>query len=247
MDQIEIKTLEEQPELKQDLLKINKTAWPEFLLHWKCPKWKHLFTTFADYQLLFLNKGQLAAFGHTIPVRGDVSNKTQSDAMRIIIEQAVQNKIKGMKPNILIALAAVVADNHRDKGLSFEIVKAMKKLAAKRHLSLLLVPVRPTLKYKYPLIPLAEYVEWKRDDGLPFDPWLRVHKKLGGKKFKISLEFMKITGTGQEWEEWTGLKISGKGEFIVPGALNPVKIECENDFGIYYDPCVWVKYEIGSI
>jgi len=246
MDEIEITTLEKQPELKQDLLRINNTAWPEFMLHWKCSAWENLFSTFADFQILLKENNKLIAFGHTVPIQGDVSKKSQPDAMRVILEQAVQNKIKNIKPNILIALAAVVAEKHRGRGLSFAIVKAMKKLAAERNLSLLLVPVRPTLKHQYPLIPLPEYADWKRDDGLPFDPWLRVHKKLGGEKFKISNKFMKITGTVQEWEEWSGLRIPDEGKYIVPGALNPVEIDYENNLGIYYDPCVWIKYKINK-
>ncbi|MBE9511729.1 MAG: hypothetical protein IMY71_12700, partial [Bacteroidetes bacterium] len=36
-------------------------------------------------------------------------------------------------------------------------------------------PIRPTLKCHYPLIPMDDYINWQNKDGLPFDPWLRVH------------------------------------------------------------------------
>ncbi|MBS3741771.1 MAG: hypothetical protein KGY74_06600, partial [Candidatus Cloacimonetes bacterium] len=100
--------------------------------------------------------------------------------MRALLEDAVRNSKEKISPNVLVALAAVVDKKHTGKGLSFEIVNTMKGLAAKRGLSLLIVPVRPTLKHQYPLIPLPEYADGKRDDGLPFEPWLRVHKKQGG-------------------------------------------------------------------
>src|SRR5258708_31304265 len=39
-------------------------------------------------------------------------------------------------------------------------------------LGLLIAPVRPSWKDRYPLIPIAEYAAWRRADGLPFDPWM---------------------------------------------------------------------------
>ena len=40
--------------------------------------------------------------------------------------------------------------------------------------------VRPTWKERYPLIAIEEYMEWRRDDGTHFDPWLRIHELVGG-------------------------------------------------------------------
>ena len=45
----------------------------------------------------------------------------------------------------------------------------------------LIACVRPTLKDRYPLVPIERYLEWRRDDGLPFDPWIRLHVRLGGR------------------------------------------------------------------
>ena len=43
-----------------------------------------------------------------------------------------------------------------------------------------IAPVRPTLKERYPLIPIERTSTWRRADGSHFDPWLRVHERVGG-------------------------------------------------------------------
>ena len=45
----------------------------------------------------------------------------------------------------------------------------------------LIAPVRPSMKSRYPLIPMADYCRWHNTHGEPFDPWLRVHAGQGGR------------------------------------------------------------------
>jgi len=240
-----IKTLREKLKLKNEVLSINSNAWPQFMLHWHCPDWSHLFTTFSDYQVLLIEHGRVLGFGHTIPLYWDIIDLIQlPDDLKVLIEIGVENHKKDIKPNILLALAVVIAIDSKGKGLSSDIVKAMKKSAQKNGINTLIVPVRPTLKPIYPLITIDNYSKWELDDGLPFDPWLRVHKILGGEVFKTANESMLITGSVKEWESWTGVKILGNGNYIFDGALNPVAIDYDNDVGKYTDPCIWVRYEV---
>ena len=240
-------TLNQRIDLKNALHEINQTTWPSFILHWHCPAWSNLFSTFMDYQILFLNdKDDLLAFGHTIPIYWKEDLREIPDDLKTLIEMGVISNQKGIKPNVLLALAAVVPEKYKGKGLSSVIVKEMKNIAIKKGLKYLIVPVRPTLKSRYPLIPIENYAKWKREDGLFFDPWLRVHQKLGGKIFKTAKLSMIIEGNVKEWEEWTGTKIFESGHYLFEGVLNPVEISCEKDMGIYFDPCIWVKYTLND-
>ena len=108
----------------------------------------------------------------------------------------------------------------------------------------LVAPVRPTLKSFYPLTPFERYVRWKRDDGAPFDPWPRVHWRLGAEFMKVASEAITVTGTVAEWEEWTGMRFPESGEYIIPGALQPAQIDRENDTGRCDDPNVWMRYPV---
>jgi len=118
----------------------------------------------------------------------------------------------------------------------------MKTVAAEHGLSALIAPVRPTLKEHYPVTPMERYVEWHRPDGSPFDPWIRVHWRLGAVTLRVSPKSMVVTGTVAQWERWTGMKFPETGRYIVPGALQPVTIDRETDIGRYEDPNVWMRH-----
>lgn len=124
------------------------------------------------------------------------------------------------------------------------VLNAIKEIAKKSTIKTLIVPVRPTLKTKYPLISIEDYSTWTREDGLPFDPWLRVHKRLGGKVFKSADTSIIIKGSIKDWEKWTKMRIFNSGKYVVEGALNPIEIDFGNDVGHYTDPCIWVRYEM---
>ena len=238
-------TLDQRTDLQKPLLELNQKAWPQFLLNWNCPGWSSLFTTFSEYQILILNdSGELTAYGHTIPIFWDKALEKIPDNLKTLIEMGADTRQKGIKPNGLLALAAVVPEQYRGEGFSAVIVTEMKNLARQKGLDFLIVPARPTLKSKYPLIPIESYAAWKNEAGLFFDPWLRTHQKLGGEIFKTSEISMIIDGTIAQWETWTGMKIFDSGYYLFDGVLNPVEISRENDRGIYFDPCIWVRYDL---
>jgi hypothetical protein len=96
----------------------------------------------------------------------------------------------------------------------------------------------------YPLTPFERYVEWKRDDGTAFDPWLRVHHRLGAELPKVMPKSLVVTDKVSEWEEWTGMSFPESGPYIVPGALQPVWIDREQNEGRYEDPNIWMLHPI---
>ena len=53
----------------------------------------------------------------------------------------------------------------------------MKEIAKSNGIKNVALPVRPTLKWQFPLIPIDEYINWENSEGLPYDPWIRVHKR----------------------------------------------------------------------
>jgi hypothetical protein len=116
---------------------------------------------------------------------------------------------------------------------------------ARRHgLEALIAPVRPSLKERYPLVPVERYAGWRREDGLPFDPWIRVHERAGGTILKPEPRSLRITGTVAEWEEWTEMQFPESGEYVFPGGLSTVEIDREADAGRYWEPNVWMRHAV---
>jgi hypothetical protein len=69
----------------------------------------------------------------------------------------------------------------------------------------LIAPVRPSWKEPYPLVPIEGYAAWP--DGFLFDPWMRVHERLGARVLKAKPQSLRSTGsvpkwhTGAHWEQ----------------------------------------------
>jgi hypothetical protein len=120
----------------------------------------------------------------------------------------------------------------------------MVDLARRHRLRSLIAPVRPTLKESYPITPIERYAEWRRSDGSHFDPWIRLHERIGGRILRAAPRSMRITGTVAEWEEWVDMPFPEGGEYWFPGGLAPLTIE--DGIGKYWEPNVWVLHEVSN-
>jgi len=147
-------------------------------------------------------------------------------------------------PNTLSAMAAEVPPENRSKGLGALLLRAMAALAAGRGYSGLVAPLRPSLKERYPLAPIAGYMQWKGADGLPFDPWLRIHVGLGAEILKPAPRSLRITGTVAEWESWTRMAFPVTGTYVFPHGLSTLKVDRERNVSRYYEPNIWMLHPL---
>jgi GNAT superfamily N-acetyltransferase len=241
-------TLEQRPDLVAQVRGLGLEVWAEFLQHSAvCRRyWRSLYTTFARFQVLLCDPTDtVIAAGHTIPVLWDGTKDDLPSGLDAVLERGVGDAECGRTPTTLSALAAMVAPSHQRRGLSAAVLQAMRATAAAHGLTALIAPVRPTLKHRYPLTPIERYVRWTQPDGSPFDPWIRVHWRLGAEFLQVAPQSMAITGTIQEWETWTGMRFPESGLYVVPGALQPVLIDLERDCGRYEDPNIWMRHATG--
>jgi hypothetical protein len=93
---------------------------------------------------------------------------------------------------------------------------------------------------------MPEYVARVRTDGLPADPWLRVHVRLGARLIKVCPLSMTVPGTLAQWREWTGLPLASSGLVDVPGTLTPVHVSVEHDHAVYIEPNVWLHHHMSA-
>ena len=83
-----------------------------------------------------------------------------------------------------------------------------------------------------------------RDDGLPFDPWIRLHVRLGGRIVRSSPASMTLRAPLADWAEWTGLVFPESGHYLPTGAAAPVTADVEAGEAVYLDPNVWVVHRL---
>lgn len=221
--------------------KLHSEPWPVFLSEDSAVKkyWQRLYQVYPEYQLLFKIDSEYVGVANSAPIywNGNIDDLPSGfdEAIEIIIEE-------DKKPNTLCGMAVVISKEHPGKGISSKIINNLKKLAKHYGYSNLILPVRPTLKSQYPTISLDNYINWKKDN-LPFDPWLRVHLKIGGEILKVANPSMIVRGTVSDWQRWTGMYFGESNKYIVSGALNSVNIDLENDLGEYIEPNIWVLHK----
>ena len=245
--QYKLVTTTKRPDLIRAGDNIVEAVWPEFILHDAVAnKWFfQLYDDFPEFQYWLLDGEEIVGIGNSIPLFWkDKLENLPEEGWDWAIENGFKDKEKNLHTNLLCALSITINPKYQGKGISTEMVKAMVQIGKKYNLESLIIPVRPTLKKDYPLIPMKKYILWKRKDGQLFDPWLRVHEKLGGGIIKVCSKAMRISGTISDWESWTGIKFPEKGKYIIPGALKPVEFDIKKDIGIYIEPNVWVEHKI---
>jgi len=228
---------------------VSEAVWPEFMFHdpVAAEHWDGLFGRFSDFQFALLHResDKIAAIANSVPLLWEHSvNDLPDEGWDWALKRSASDYVEGRMPNVLCGLQISISPGFQGRDLSRVVFAEMIDLARSRSLSTVIVPVRPSIKNRYPLASIDSYIEWTVDQGLPYDPWLRVHVRNGGRIVKPCPLAMKITGTVSDWEDWTNLRFFENGEHIVPGALVPVTMNLEEDIGIYIEPNVWVVHQV---
>jgi len=246
-------TFDESPELAEGYSREAEEFWPpnmEFVHHDPVCRafWPRLAGEFRAFQFIVYDcsNDRFLAQGNTIPFHWSGRDGDLPDGVPAVLQQAFREREEGTRATSLCALLAGVQPRAKSTGLSAELVRYMKEIARRAGLSSLVAPVRPNLKERYPRTPMERYVKWRRPDGLLFDPWLRTHERLGARFAGIAREGNVFRGTVTEWEGWTGLSLPESGEYVVPGAMNPVVIDRDRDEGVLTEPNVWMVHVIGE-
>ncbi len=241
----QIVTLAERPELESQIPHLHESGWPRFFQEDPAAKryWGELFATFAEYQFLLCDEDDtLIASGHAIPLCWDSSAAGLPTGWDTALEQGFRDYEEGKLVNALCGLSIILAPQTQGKGLSETMANMMKELATTDGFPSLILPVRPSRKSEFPDTPIQEYLQWQRDDGAPFDPWIRIHARAGAEIIAIAPRSMVIPGTVAQWEEWTNMQFPNSGLYQIPGALAPIKIDREQNTGLYEEPNVWMRY-----
>ena len=213
---------------------------PGFLSHKDGNEWKLLIDCFNEYQFLIETGKDLHGAVFTLPLYWDGSVESLPASIKEVFMQAGKCYEAKKPVNTLVVLAVVNDEVYYRNGWKSELLSTLKHLAGEKGFTSVLAPVRPNRKCENPLMPLGQYVNWRQADGAPFDPDLREHWELGAVLLAAMPRAMTIEGNVKEWENWTGMRFTESGEYIVDGALRPVIIDLINDCGYYTDENIWM-------
>jgi GNAT superfamily N-acetyltransferase len=252
--QLQVSPLSQHPELEDEFWSDElMSAWPAFMLEDPIANLIYSdkrFERFLEFVLVAVDTtdpNKVVARAVSVPfcLGEDFERYELPDGgWDTIARWADQDAFLGRTPNAVSALEILVHPETTQQGISGQMLAAMRANAKRLGFKDLYAPVRPSHKHLEPHTHMHDYAFRIREDGLPVDPWLRVHVRAGGRIIKIAPCSMTITGTLEQWRTWTELPLKESGEIVIPKALVPVYISQTHDYGVYIEPNVWVHHAL---
>lgn len=225
--------------------------WPEFMSNdpTSALYYSYVDEHFGEFALVALDRatGRPVAKAYSVPLSfdGDIAAGLPEGGWDWAIRQCAHDRLSGAKPTIVSALEIMIHPDARSGGLSARMLAAMRDNVRRLGFADLIAPVRPSAKHACPGRPIDEYAFAVRPDGLPVDPWLRVHVRAGGTIVNVAHQSMVIPAPLDRWREWTGLPFDVTGPVEVPFALSPVHCDVAQGIAVYVEPNVWVHHRAG--
>ncbi len=254
-DRLAVATLAERPDLRAQIFSAEfQAGWPEFARHDPTAALYYgsdALDRHLDFVLAAVDREEpdrvIAracsvpfAFRDGTPGR----NELPAGGWDAVVRWADADRRAGRRPTAVSALEILVSPPYRGRGVAQLMLQAMIANTWTRGFADLYAPLRPSEKHREPHTPFGDYVARRRNDGLPEDPWVRLHVRAGARIVKIAPYSMTITGTPAEWSSWTGIAFDRSGDIVVPGALCPVHASVEQDHAVYVEPNLWVHHRV---
>lgn len=235
----------------QDLI---DAVWPRYITQGSSPPghpfhidWFGIHKRWPHYQIALFDPadGSMIAAANGLTLAWDGNEQELPDeGWDWVMDQGERDHRAGLPPKMACALSVTIRPDARGQNLSRTLLELLRNQAQADGLGRLIVPVRPNLKARYPITPIEEYLTWTNDEGLPFDPWLRVHVRMKARVVKACPRAVSLGGTVAQWEGWTGMQFPASGAYIAPEMLAPLQIDRAVDLGLYVEPNVWVVHEL---
>jgi hypothetical protein len=173
----------ERPDLRaRRHAELSGATFPEYMHHSESGNryWGRLYSDFPAFQVALVEGDELLAEAHAVPMPWDGRRgspfglggglRARHDVDGCAHDAHGDRHQRGSRSAGTSAGTAAVGSGARD-------LQAQRTRAG---LSSVVAPLRPTLKERYPLLPIERYLAWRRDDGAHFDPWIRIHEHVGG-------------------------------------------------------------------
>lgn len=239
---VTLELLSARPRDAAQMSELLDTGWPAFISADRHAE-QHIATVrerFTDFELVALQADDTpVAAGWAVPLAWDSTLEDLPSGYSDSLRRAVE----GDRPaNTLVICAAQVHHKCTGQGLATTLLHGFRELSERFGFEHVIVPLRPTMKAQYPLTPISTYAQWQRSDGLPWDPWLRTHIRMGAHVLQVAPRSQVMTGTVAEWEAWTDMQFPASGEYVIPQGLSTLHIDDEADAGTHVEPNIWVQH-----
>ncbi len=164
MGDLQVVTTADRHDLDDQARDALRTVWPEFIFHdpVSAEHVARVETYFPHYDVLLLDDGHVVAGGWGVPIRWDGTVTALPDGYDGSLVSAVTGHENSVPPDTLCIMAAAVSAGRQGGGLAGKTLAALRDRATAAGLRRVIAPVRPALKSRYPLTPMANFARWTR-------------------------------------------------------------------------------------
>jgi hypothetical protein len=254
LDGLQIRTVADDPGLADQIQDLIDRVWPPFVTQASSPKghtlsfdWFGIYRRWPHLQVALFEPSSGAMVGacNALTLAWDgAAEDLPDEGASWAMDQGERDFAAGRTPTMAHALSVTLDPAYRGRHLSSVALRALKAAIQETGVGRFFVAVRPTTKSRYPMTPMDVFMRWQNAEGLPLDPWLRVHVRLGAQIIKACNRSQPLAGTVAQWEEWLNLPLPASGDYVAPGLLAPLHVDREADEGVCWEPNVWIQHPL---
>ena len=145
----------ERPDLYDLQNDICGKAFPVFLYYSDIASkyWEKMIAYYKEYQLLLLEEDHIIAVINCMPMNLDIADEElPEEAFNWGFEKGIKDFESGKEINAVMGIQIVIPEEYQGKGISSIAVEELKNMCVIMGIKRLIIPLRPTLKSKYPLM-----------------------------------------------------------------------------------------------
>ena len=240
--------LDDEPELAASIPTMVTASWPRPLLEGRPDHVTDVMDLSVvrapQHQVVMVAGDQVLGVGLSVPLSWDGDTATLPQGWDGAVAAAAAFAERGAGEASAVCVLSITITDAGIRGLHRRILEGLKAAAGAAGAGALIAPVRPTLKDRYPLIPMEQYLRWRTPAGDAFDAEVRRHLDAGGRQAHVAEPSMTITGPVAQWEDWTGLALPGSGDHVIPGGLVPLQVDRATGTASYREPSVWIIHPV---
>ena len=143
------------------------------------------------------------------------------------------------RPAYAFAVGASVREELRGTGVAGELLTALRDRALSLGYRGLVAPVLPSARWRCPRLTTAAYAALRLPDMRHFDPWIRVHERIGGRIIGSCPISATFRAPRSDWERWFGVRLPSSGSIVLEGAG---ELELAFDTGLLIQESIWILH-----
>lgn len=201
----------------------------------------------------------VVAGGIMTQIQWDGQTDTVPGGWEEAVQRAYTDQIEERDSNTLVALLAFTSPRFRGRGMAGTVIDKMIEIARARNFKSFILPLLPPSQFESDKIdvPMKELQTITRDDGLPYDYWIRLHKKKGATILNSSDYSHRFVMTLSDFHKnVSSAPIETSGDSVVMMDRDRVLgsngkkmhqrifADIERDIVSFNWGCVWMKYDL---